>query len=327
MIVLPRSNPLYENIPAEKINLPDVLGKMGSGGFTGYMGFASASAEGYALFIKGAMISILLLEGERNKTGFEAINGLYDQILKNSGNFSFYRMTPDIVMSAHALLHGETILGKQEVRTVDLKAVLAKMKVQMLNGTVFFTASDRSAIIFFREGNPVGFYNDAAHDIESSPAEAQKVAALPGASVEIRSTKPADILVHQNLLETINISKLWNSAVARNSTPSPSPPPPVQPSATTVDEISQSDQELASTFQDLAEDLCEIASAYLGRQGAILVSRLIGEAGGNNIFANPEKSAAFLASLSEHSMEIDPEARIKEMHDLIQSEISGRLPA
>ena len=331
MVVLPRSNPVYENISSEKINLPDALKRMGDGGFTGYLGFASPVAEAFILYVKGAMISILLLEGDREKTGIDAINALYDNMIRIGGCFSIYRMTPEIVMCAHALLHGDLVLHKQEVKSVDLKSVLARMKVQMLNGTVFFSTDSRSAMIFFREGNPIGFYNDAARDIEASPAESQKVAALPGATVQIKSTKPVDILALHNLLETINISKLWDAAVARKSTPPPQPPTPVstepvpaktEPEKTPEPPFPQESQQLST---DHIEDLCEIASAYLGRQGSRLIISLIEESGGSGLFFSQERFTAFLNTLAERSSDIDPEAKIAEMIDLIRSEIAGRL--
>ena len=123
MVLLPRSNPLYENIPLEKINLPEVLKKMGSGGFTGYLGFGSGSAEGYLIFIKGALISIMLLEGPQRKNGFEAFTGLFEHALSESGVINVYRLSVDLAVCIHALLHG-TIIMKPEPVSRDRKSVV-----------------------------------------------------------------------------------------------------------------------------------------------------------------------------------------------------------
>lgn len=314
MVVLPRSNPLYEQIPSQKAKLPDMLNKMGNGGFTGYLGYGSPSGEAYALFIKGSLISTLLLEGERRKTGFEALSGWYDLLLSETGVFNIYRMTADLVMCTHALLQGEPLLQPQEVRSVDLKGLLGQMKLQKLNGTVLFVAVERSAMIFYREGLPIGFYHDAAREIENSPTESQRVAALPGATVEVRSSQPVDSLMPHNLLEMVNIDKLWETAVSRSAIRSTAAPSVTAPE--TVDHT--------ATLLEIAEDLKEIATAYLSRQGAALVETLL-TSGGMDLLLDTGRTAGFLEQMAAQSTAIDPEARIDEMVDLMRSEITGRL--
>ena len=40
MFLLPKGNPLYEKVAAAKINLPEILGKLKAGSFTGYLSFS-----------------------------------------------------------------------------------------------------------------------------------------------------------------------------------------------------------------------------------------------------------------------------------------------
>ncbi len=324
MLILPRTDPLYENIPVQKINLPEALKKMGTGGFTGYLGFGSNSSEGYFIFIKGSLISILMLEGAFRKNGFEAITGLFNHATEKGGVINVYRMTVDLAVCAHALLHGTSLLKPEPVAGLDLKAVFARMKAQLLTGTVLFSASERSAMIFYKEGTPIGFYHDAAQEIENSPAESQRIAALPGASIEILSSQPAEDLLHHNLLETLNIERLWHAAQDRlrasQAKPDLQPPLTLEPAKeetdTAIDE---------SLLHDIVDDLREIASAYLSRQGAVLVDSLLETAGGKAIILDTQKANDFFSALSEQSAEIDPDAKIEEMVDLMRSELAGRL--
>lgn len=324
MLILPRSNPLYENIPVQKINLPEALKKMGTGGFTGYLGFGSNSSEGYFIFIRGALISVLMLEGALRKNGFEAITGLFNHVTEESGVINVYRMTVDLAVCVHALLHGTALLKPEPVAGLDLKSVFARMKAQQLNGTVVFSAPDRSAMIFYKEGTPIGFYHDAAQNIESSSTESQRVAALPGATIEILSSQPADDLLHHNLLETLNIERLWQAAQNRLRTvqtkPVPQSPPASDVSGQTTDNAVDE-----ALLDEIVDDLREIASAYLSRQGAALVDRLLETAGGKAIVLDSQKANDFFSAMTEHSVEIDPEARIEEMVDLMRSELAGRL--
>lgn len=315
MLVLPRPNPLYQNIPVNKVKLPEMLAKMGSGGFTGYLGYGSVNAEAYVLFAKGVMISILLLEGERQKTGFEALAGLYDQFLTENGHFNIYRMTSDLVVCTHAILHGTTVSKSQPVSSANLNLLLATMKANSLNGTVLFSTNTRNAMIFYNKGLPVGFYHDSAHDIETSPEESQRIAALPGACVEIKGTKPIETLMQQNLLEMLNIDRLWEAALKRNSGKRIAETPHNE----------QNDVGREKLLDQIKDDLKEIASAYLGRQGTTVVEKLLDAGGGQAILLDTAKRGKFLSDMAKEASSIDPEAKTEEMIDLMQSEIAGQL--
>lgn len=320
MLILPRSNPLYENIPVQKINLPDALKKMGTGGFTGYLGFGSTSSEGYFIFIKGALISVMMLEGTQQKRGFEAITRLFYHTVAEGGVINVYRLTVDLAVCTNALLHGTVLAAPELVSGIDLKALLARMKAQALNGTVLFSTPERSALIFYKDGTPIGFYHDAASEIESSPAEAQRIAALPGATIEIRSSPTADDLQHHNLLETLNIDRLWQASISRHADAHPKTAPPAPPQ-----EQICTDNKNEAKLTEIVEDLKEIAKAYLGRQGSELVDNLLDLVGGRTALLDSQKTTAFLAAIATQSPDIDAEARNEEMVDLMRSELAGRL--
>ena len=334
MLTLPRSNPLYENLFVQKINLPEAMKKMGAGGFTGYLGYGSNSSEGYFIFIKGALISALMLEGNKRKNGFEAFMSLFNHTLLEGGTINVYRMTVDLAVCTQALLHGTLALKPEQVSAIDLKAVFAQMKLQMLNGTALFSTPERSAMIFYKDGTPIGFYHDAVQEIETSPTESQRIAALPGAVIEIRSTPTADELLHHNFLETLNIDRLWQAAVSHHAASQSQPPQKTEPAAEPVsapviapapkpdstEDVADHEEQLS----ELIDDLQEIAKAYLGRQGADLVDNLVDLVGGKTALRDSQKVTAFLAAMAAQSPDIDPEAKLEEMIDLMRSEIAGR---
>lgn len=330
LLNLPRPNPLYENIPTSSIHLPDTLKKMGSGGFTGYLGYGSANAEGYLVFIRGALISTLLLEGSRRKTGFDAINALFLHLRSEAGMLNVYRMTAEVAMCTQALLHGTTILQEEPVAAIDLKGLLGRMKEQALNGTVLFRTAERSGMIFYQEGAPVGFYHDGAREVLLTPNETQKVAALPGAVVEVYSTPPVEELVHHNFLETLNLERLWQAGQPRTNNSQPQQPAPAAPPPAATADIAPQEQQAPAVQQtdqlpELVEDLQEIAKAYLGRAGATLLDSLLENNGGHTVLLQPEKTTGILADLASQSLQLDPDARVDEMVELMHSEIAARL--
>ena len=272
-----------------------------------------------------------MLEGSSRKSGFEAITSLFSHVLAEGGVINVYRMTVDLAVCTHALLHGSVVFKPELVSGLDLKAVLARMKSQALNGTMLFSTPDRSAMIFCKEGTPIGFYHDAAQEVENSPAESQRIAALPGAMLEIRSTPPAEELLHHNFLETLNIERLWQASYSRHTAsqvrPAPAAEPPIaprtspEPDETAEEPHSSNEAQLA----EIVDDLQEIAKAYLGRQGADLVDELLDLVGGKAALLDSQKQTAFLAAMSAQAPDIDPEAKTEEMIDLMRSEVAGRL--
>jgi hypothetical protein len=232
-------------------------------------------------------------------------------------------MTADLTMCAHALLLGIIVLNGDEVRQVDIKSMLARIKGQDMNGVVRFYTAERCAMMFYKNGLPIGFYHDGIHTIETSPDETRKIAALLGARVEVRSTKPIEELMLYDLLQMTNLNKLWESAVARRVSLQPktavTPVKGVSPQSAAPDP--HSDVKLA----ELVEDIQEVAMAYLSREGRILISKCINEAGGNNALLDNDKTELFLKQVEDESRIIDSHARIDEMVDLMRSEIAGRL--
>lgn len=317
MRFLPKANPLYEKIAADKVVVPDVLEKLGNGGFTGYLQHLTPNSEFYGIFAKGKLICALSSEGGRDKTGFEALVLLFDKVLQVGGEINVYRMTADLAVCAHSLVLGSRMFNGEEVRHVDIKSVLARVKGQNTNGVVRFYTPERSAMIFYKDGLPIGFYHDGAASINSSPEESRKVAALPGARLEVSSTKTLDELMQYDLLQMVNLEKLWESARSRNASQVPEKPAAAQGQVAS----SVSEQKLL----ELVDDLSEIASAYLSKAGRTIVEKRIKEGGGPSQLLDGAKRTQFLARIESDARSCDAHARIDEMIDLMKSEIAGRL--
>jgi hypothetical protein len=324
MYFLPKANPLYEQISTEKVLLPDLLEKLGKGQFTGYLNHAAPGFESYCIFAKGKLICAISSEGGRDTTGFQAITILFDKVFSAGGEINVYRMTADLAMCAHALVLGTKVLKGDEVRQVDIKSMLARIKGQDMNGVVRFYTDERSAMMFYKGGAPIGFYHDGGRNIETTPDEARKVAALPDARVEVRSTKPIEELMLYDLLQMVNLHKLWDAAGARKASAQPkAAPAPVKPPSPQV--ITPSVEQSAEKLAGLVEDLQEVAMAYLSREGRVLINKCIDQAGGNSVLLDNEKTEALLRQIEDQAMVIDSHARIEEMVDLMRSEIAGRL--
>jgi len=323
MYFLPKANPLYEQISTDKVLLPELLEKLSKGHFTGYLNYAAPGFESYCIFAKGKLICAVSSEGERDKTGFEAITLMFDKVLSTGGEINIFRMTADLAMCSHALLLGTKILNGDDVRQVDMKSMLARIKGQDMNGVVRFYTDERSAMMFYKDGAPFGFYRDGLRTIDTSPNEARKIAALPGARVEVRSTKSIEELMLYDLMQMVNLHKLWEAAIVLriSSQPQAASAPAKKTPLETVIPVGQSEEKLA----ELVGDLQEVAMAYLSREGRDLIKKCIDEAGGTAALLDNDKTEALLKRIEDEARVIDNHARIEEMIDLIKSEIAGRL--
>jgi hypothetical protein len=316
MRFLPKANPLYEKVSANNIVVPDVLEKLGNGGFTGYVHHSASEFEFYGVYAKGKLLCAVSNDNGREKTGFEAIVLLFDKVISIGGEINVYRMTADLAVCAHALALGTRIFNGEEVRQVDIKGALARLKGLGTNGVVRFYTSECSAMMFYKDGQPIGFYHDGASSIDSSPDESRRVAALPGARVEICSTKTLEELLQYDLLQMVNLQKLWESARSRNT---------ATRTKETVGAVSSVSTLSEQKLLELVDDISEIASAYLSRAGRVIVEKRIKERGGPSLLLDNAKRALFLADVEADAMVSDSNARIDEMIDLMKSEIAGRL--
>lgn len=315
MRFLPQANPLYQHVPTENIILPDILEKLGKGGFTGYLNQTAPNFEGYCIYAKGKLISALATEADKDKTGFEAIVRMFDCCINKKGEINVYRMTADLAVCANALTAGKKVHDAVDVRQVDIKEVLTRMKNNAINGVVKFHTPERYSMMFYRAGLPVGFYHDGAATIDTSPDQARRIASLPGARLTVYTTQPLEELLRYDLLQMVNLQKLWETARSRQPFQSsqPAAPPPVKAA---VNE---------ANLTEIIEDLKEVAMAYLSRAGGELVTTTLQKQGGPAILLENSTLSKFLKEVEQGALALDPDAKIDEMIDLMQSEVTGRL--
>jgi len=71
-------------------------------------------------------------------------------------------------------------------------------------------------MIFYNQGNPLGFFHDGSEEIETSPGDSQQLAQDPNAKLDLYSTASADELMSHDLLDLINLNTIWNTAVNKH---------------------------------------------------------------------------------------------------------------
>ena len=217
MLRLPKGTPLFENLDARELQLDAIITKLAHGCFTGYASLTFPAAVGILVFESGKLVSIIFENNQGARlNGFEGMTALAEQMLESSSTLNVYRLSDDLTMCIHALRQGEARDRAQELALNDIKVVLERVKNEQMNCCLRIYTQDRSAMIFYKEGNPLGFFHDGSHEIEASPGDSQQLAQDPAAKIDLYTTVSANELMGHDLLEMINVTNVWKTAVSRH---------------------------------------------------------------------------------------------------------------
>ena len=315
MFLLPKGNPLFENLAVSKLKLPDVLAKLSNGAFTGYASFIFQSSTAILVFETGKLVSALV-EGQNGKreTGFEALSALAElMVATGSGALNVYKLSKDLTMCIHALLEGETLYKAQELKLIDIKTLLEKVKEDQMNGCLRIYTDEHSAMIFYKDGNPLGFFHDGSSDIETSSTESQKIAGLPGAKIDLFSTKSADELMGTNLLEVANVQKIWDACVDLHKT---------DIDKTNLERQERDKKAVSQKLAELEEQVKTIVSEYIGKVGRGIVDKEISDNGGNSCLIDADGSEKFMKGVERAAKLLVSGTNIRLMMEKLTSTIS-----
>lgn len=316
MFLLPKGNPLFENLAISKLKLPEVLMKLSNGSFTGYASFVFQTSSAILVFETGKLVSALLegANGER-RSGFEALSSLAERMVTSgSGAMNVYKLSKDLTMSIHALLEGETLYKAQDLKLIDIKALLDKVKSDRMNGCLRIYTNERSAMIFYKEGNPLGFFHDGSSDIETSSSESQKIAGLPGAKIDLFSTQSVEELMGINLLEVANIQKIWDACVNRHQ---------AELESVRRERLERDSKTTATKLAELEEQVRAIVCEYVGKVGRGIVDKELSDGGGNSCLLDESGSVRFMSGIERAAKLLISGTNIKIMMEKLSTAITA----
>lgn len=215
MILLPRGYPVKENVDPGQSRLPEALERLRRGRFTGCLRFDFSAGAGALLFQAGRLSVALCESVGQHLCDADALARIFERSLGDKGRLGIYRLTPPAAAGVHALLHGQVLQRSQYLRLIDVPALLAQLRAERRTCCLRVYARDHVALIFYRDGQPLGFLHDGALDIETSVDLSRSVARDPGAKVEIVATRDHADAKEVDLLATVDVAGLWEQAVAR----------------------------------------------------------------------------------------------------------------
>lgn len=218
MFFLPKGSPLFENQAIAKLGLPDILTKLRSVSFSGYATFMFPASTIIMLFESGKLGAALLdREGGGWQTGPEVLTTLTDLMLSTEGGgMNGYRLSPRLCACVRELLRGTAIYRAQELKLLNIKGLLHQISTERITGCLRTYTDNRSSLLFYRDGKPLGFFHDGSTDLEMTATESQQIASLAGAKIDLYATRGMEEPLEHDLFDMVDVRELWDGAVARH---------------------------------------------------------------------------------------------------------------
>ncbi len=321
MFLLPKGNPLAENVPIAKLNLPDALEKLKNGKLTGCAIFDFPAAYCALVYDEGVLVNAIVHKDGTDVKDQQALQALVDlMILASSGTFSVYRLSKEITLAVMGLVSGQATIDSQEIKLIDFKALLDRIKTEQMTATLKIYTPERAGLIFYHTGSTVGFFHDASKNIETAAGEVQQIAALPGARVDLRVMNSTDGFF-LDLSGLVDIRSLWEAA-SGNLFSTPAQPAVAGTAAVAEEPEGSKPAETNLSAADIDSIIMELAGKHVGKLGRALAEKELMNIGGGSTLKIPEKLNEFLVSLEKGSKLLASANKIKEMKEAITAQIA-----
>ena len=263
----------------------------------------------------GGYISATLSRGGGRVSGLEALTELFRRIATEPGTVDVYRLSPDLVMCLHALLQGEVLHKDRTCGWSTPRGCWRRIKADRLNGCLRIYTQEKSALIFYRDGVGIGFFHDGSDRIETQANESQRIAALPGAKLDVLSTRPPEELRAYDLMEMVNVERLWDSTFRAHQ---------AQMEKLQADAAASDQRNLEQKLKAVHEGLRALAIEQIGKLGGALVDKELLE--DRTVLLDAEKRAAFLGRIEAGAKLVAGTSKVKavvaQMREKIEAELS-----
>lgn len=314
MFTLPKGAPVATGVPAMRDSVPVFLERLGRSGFTGYARYTFPSSLCVLLFSVGKLLSLQLSRGGARVSGLEALTELCQRTASEEGAVDVYRLAPELVAAVHGLLHGEPMVRGQEVRLMDVRALTAQLKAQRFNGCIRVYTPTRTSLVFYRDGAGFGFFHDGSEVMETTATESQKIANLPGAKMDVVPAKPADQLEAYDLLEVVNLPRVWEAAVRSRE---------AEYRRLQAQQAEAERARVAARLGEVEEAWKRIAAEVLGGLGRTLVQKALADHGGRACLTDPAQVGSVLAEVEKASKLMAGPTKVRDLLDRLRAELTA----
>lgn len=211
MFFLPRGVPVRKKVNPARINLPEAMEKLRISIFTGYLRFDAPQGAGVILFQDGQLISSIFIDKDQSERliAYDAIARIFEISILGSAILNIFRLSEDLVLGIHALLHGRYLQKGQDLNRFDISALLQQIKDEGLTVCLRVYAADQTTLIFYDQGYALGFFHEGSLEFEQTADISTSVANLPGAKLDILEIRSTDEIVLADLMGSADLGPIW----------------------------------------------------------------------------------------------------------------------
>lgn len=311
-MLLPTGEPLYEKVGANQFHPPTVIEMLRAQRLTGYARFSFNAASAILVFVDGALADAVVEAESDARPGADVLAWIFERLAAESGLLDVYRMTPELVACVRALLRGEPVLQGQLLAFLNVKSLLQQIKDGRRTACLRVYTDERTALIFYAKGAPVGFFHDGSSAIETTADISQSIARLPGAKLDVL-TLPDGAGPAVDLCAALDLGELWKQARARQA---------LEQTRRVREREDETRRRRAAAQADLARDLRQILLSALGSVGGSVFEKVLADRLARAPL-RPEQCDELLAALATAAKLLVGATQARELTDAVRARLEA----
>jgi hypothetical protein len=314
MLLVPKGIPIREDLAAASVDPPKLFAELKASCLTGFMQLIrDDDAAAVLLFNEGRLLNAMVDRDEQRVSGHEAVTQSLELLAEEKGRVDIYKLSQDLAISVRSLLLGDTVFKGQDLSIIDVKVLLDKVKEMQLTGCLRVYTDERTALILYKQGSPLGFFHDGTDKIESSPTGYQNIASMPGAKLDAYSVDSGLNSVHLDLLLGLDVAQLWSATKAKRARRQEELAKESRGSSKQAEEL---------LWSALGQSLTEISVSYLGKMGAQIFEKELESCGGNRALKDPSQVAQLLDGVEKGAKLLAGASKVRQLRDALTTEIA-----
>jgi len=311
MLHLPRGKSVRKGVNPARINLPEAMGKLRTGDFSGYLRFDAENGTGIILFEKGQLVSAMFVNNDdtERKIAYDAIAKIFEVSILGQATLDIYSLSAGLIRPLHALLLGRYLNRGLLLEQIDVRSQLQRVMEEKLTACLRVYAGDQTTLIFYDKGVALGFFHDGQTEITREADTLSSVARLPGAKLDVLEVRSGSELVLTDLMGTANLLPIWQQtrdSLAEERRKAE------ERSARTREELLQQRQETFTRFKIIAD-------RHVGKLGVTKVEKAFDLVGENFCSKELEK---FFTAMEDFANSLPGQTKISAMIDEMKQEVS-----
>jgi hypothetical protein len=216
-MLLPRGKLIKDEFNPVRMNWLEAIHKLQSGRFSGYLSCRDLHGRGVVLFVGGQLVAVRFVGEGEHLVDQEAFARIFDRSLSGDTMLSIYRLSKPLALQLYGVVSGEMLFAAQQLQLLDIPHLLHTLKHDRFNGCLRVSAAEDVTLIFFGQGNPIGFFHDGGTDLVQDAELSESVAWQPGASVDIIAGQSELAENLPDLMESLDLPGCWQQAVVRSA--------------------------------------------------------------------------------------------------------------